>query len=335
MTSLPIDKQILSDDIVIARQTLETEISGLTHLIDSIDTSFDQAVETIQTMKDAGKGRLIVTGMGKSGHIAQKMAATFASTGTPSYFVHPGEASHGDLGIITNHDVVIAISNSGGAPELSDIISYTRRFSIPLIAITSKSESNLGKHCDTCLLLPTVDEACPNGLAPTTSTTMTVALGDCLAMALLNRMSLTSDDFKLWHPGGKLGQKLSPVADLMDKKVDLPFVKLTDTMDRVILVLTEKNMGCVIVSDDNNSIKGLITDGDLKRHMGDDFLKREAQIVMTQNPKTIQDTILAGEAINIMLHKYKSPITSLIVVDSHGDLAGLLRLQILLSAGVA
>lgn len=323
----------MTNDLQVAKDTIKTEIDGLQKLANSVDDSFVQAIEKIQMMKDAGRGRLIITGMGKSGHIGQKIAASFASTGTPSYFVHPGEASHGDLGMITDNDVVIAISNSGSAPELSDIIGYTRRFSIPLIAITSKPESNLGKHADINLLLPQADEACPNGLAPTTSTTMTLALGDCLAMALLARQGLTSDDFKVWHPGGKLGQKLLPISELMD--TDLPFVAPNDTMDNVILTLTEKNMGCVIVSDDQKSALGLITDGDLKRHMGPDFLTREAQIVMTQNPKTIDSDVLAGVAIDIMLNKYKSPITSLLVTDGNGNLVGILRLQSLLASGVA
>ncbi len=325
----------MTNDIQTAKDTLKIEIEGMTELMNSIDSNFEAAVSTIQAMKDIGKGRLIITGMGKSGHIGLKMAASFASTGTASYFVHPAEASHGDLGMITTDDVVIAISNSGGAPELGDIIAYTRRFSIPLIAITSKSDSNLGKHCDICLLLPQAAEADPNGLAPTTSTTMTLAMGDALAMALLARHGLTSDDFKIWHPGGKLGAKLLPIFELMDKKSDLPFVKPTDTMDNVIITLTEKNMGCVIVSSDQSTADGLITDGDLKRHMGPDFLTRQAQIVMTQNPKTIHQGTLAGAAIEIMLHKYKSPITSLLVIDDGDNLVGMLRLQTLLASGVA
>jgi arabinose-5-phosphate isomerase len=323
------------NDIQIAKDTLETEIDGLNQLKAALDDNFDRAVQTIQDMKDTATGRLIITGMGKSGHIGLKMAASFASTGTPAYFVHPGEASHGDLGMITGSDVVIAISNSGGAPELSDIIAYTRRFSIPLIAITSKAESNLGKHADINLLLPQAKEACPNGLAPTTSTTMTLALGDCLAMALLARHGLTSDDFKIWHPGGKLGQKLLPVSDLMDQRDALPFVKPTDTMDHVIVELAEKNMGCVIVSDTKDRADGLITDGDLKRHMAPDFLSRKATDIMTVNPKTIQQDVLAGAAIEIMLRKHGAPITSLLVVDSNENLVGLLRLQTLLAAGVA
>lgn len=329
------NKTMPYNDIETARKTLATEIAGLEQMKALLDGSFEQAVTIIQTMKDRKNGRLIVTGMGKSGHIGQKMAATFASTGTPAYFVHPGEASHGDLGMITENDVVIAISNSGGAPELGDIITYTRRFSIPLIGITSKEDSNLGKHSDICLLLPQAKEACPNGLAPTTSTTMTIAMGDCLAMALLARQGLTSDDFKIWHPGGKIGSKLLPISELMDRRENLPFVKPTDTMDHVILVLTEKNMGCVVVSSDHETADGIITDGDLKRHMAADFLTKQASVIMTENPKTIEGDTLAGEAIEIMLRRYGSPITSLLVVNSEGDLIGMLRLQILLSAGVA
>ena len=325
----------MTQDIKVAQDTLRTEIQGLNQLMDTLDSSFETAVQAIQDMKDGGKGRLIITGMGKSGHIGQKMAASFASTGTPSYFVHPAEASHGDLGMITDQDVVIAISNSGGAPELSDIIAYTRRFSIPLIAITSKEDSNLGKHADINLLLPQAKEADPNGLAPTTSTTMTLAMGDCLAMALLARQGLSSDDFKVWHPGGKLGAKLLPVSEIMDTLDQLPFVAPTDTMDKVILTLTEKNMGCVIVSNDHKSAMGLITDGDLKRHMGHDFLTREAQIVMTQNPKTISENTLAGAAIDMMLRQFKSPISSLLVMNKNNQLVGMLRLQTLLARGVA
>ena len=324
-----------SQDIETALSTIDTEITGLQQLKAIIDSQFEDAVSVIQTMKDQKNGRLIITGMGKSGHIGQKMAATFASTGTPSYFVHPGEASHGDLGMITDNDVVIAISNSGGAPELGDIITYTRRFSIPLIAITANADSNLGNHSDICLLLPQAKEACPNGLAPTTSTTMTIAMGDCIAMALLARQGLTSDDFKIWHPGGKIGSKLLPVSELMDCLADLPFVTPSATMDHVIVELAEKNMGCVIISQDEMSVDGIITDGDLKRHMAPDFLTKRADTIMTTNPKTIKGNMLAGEAIEIMLHKYGTPITSLLVKDDNDELIGMLRLQTLLAAGVA
>lgn len=321
-------------DIDSAKRTIQAEINGLKQLLDTIDGTFSDAVAKIQTMKEAGRGRLIITGMGKSGHVGMKLAATFASTGTPSYFVHPGEASHGDLGMITEHDIVVAISNSGEAPELADMIAYTKRFGIPLIAITSNRDSTLGKHATYGLLLPKSPEACPNGLAPTTSTTMTMAMGDAMAIALLERKGMTADQFKVFHPGGKLGKKLLPIADLMDKVTDLPFVHPTDTMDKVLIVLTEKNMGCVIVSNNQKTPMGIITDGDLKRHMGADLLTREAQIVMTQNPKTIADRTLAVEAVDIMLNKYKQPITSLIAVDDDGTMTGMIRLQTLLAAGV-
>ena len=323
-----------NSDIQSAKNTIQAEINGLSQLASGIDNNFAKAIETIQTMKDAHNGRLIITGMGKSGHVGMKLAATFASTGTPASFVHPGEASHGDLGMITDNDVVMAISNSGEAPELSDIIAYTRRFSIPLIGITSNAQSTLGKHSDIILLLPKAAEACPNGLAPTTSTTMTMAIGDAVAIALLERMGMTSDDFKIFHPGGKLGKKLLPISDLMDKGDELPFVKPTDTMDSVLITLTETNKGCVIVSNDNHTALGLITDGDLKRHMAADLLTKQAQAVMTDNPKTIADTTLAVEAVEIMLNKYGQPITSLLAVDANGDLTGLIRMQTLLAAGV-
>jgi len=323
-----------NSDIQSAKNTIQAEINGLSQLASGIDNNFAKAIETIQTMKDAHNGRLIITGMGKSGHVGMKLAATFASTGTPASFVHPGEASHGDLGMITDNDVVMAISNSGEAPELSDIIAYTRRFSIPLIGITSNAQSTLGKHSDIILLLPKAAEACPNGLAPTTSTTMTMAIGDAVAIALLERMGMTSDDFKVFHPGGKLGKKLLPISDLMDKGDELPFVKPTDTMDSVLITLTETNKGCVIVSNDNHTALGLITDGDLKRHMAADLLTKQAQAVMTDNPKTIADTTLAVEAVEIMLNKYGQPITSLLAVDANGDLTGLIRMQTLLAAGV-
>jgi arabinose-5-phosphate isomerase len=321
-------------DIQSAQKTIQAEINGLTQMANAIDSEFTNAVETIQTMKDAHNGRLIITGMGKSGHIGMKLAATFASTGTPASFVHPGEASHGDLGMITENDVVMAISNSGEAPELSDIIAYTRRFSIPLIAITSNADSTLGQHSDIVLLLPRAPEACPNGFAPTTSTTMTIAMGDAVAIALLERMGMTSDEFKVFHPGGKLGKKLLPISELMDKGRDLPFVKPNDTMDSVLIQMTETNKGCVIVSNDNKSALGLITDGDLKRHMAADLLTKQANVVMTATPKTISDKTLAVEAVEIMLNKYGQPITSLLAVDTDGNLTGLIRMQTLLAAGV-
>ena len=325
------------DSVSHAVSVLEKEAAGLAALAESLNGDFAAAIEAIETMKVGHRGRLIVTGMGKSGHIGRKMAATFASTGTPSYFVHPGEASHGDLGMVTEDDVVIAISNSGEAPELSDMIHYTRRFRIPLIAITSKADSSLGSHADIVLLLPPVGEACPNGLAPTT-TTMTLALGDALAVTLLARMGLTPEQYKVFHPGGKLGQKLLKVAELMHKGPDLPQIAETETMDAALLALTGKNLGAVVVTGENGLLRGIITDGDLKRHMGPDLLAKRVTAVMTASPKTIAENALAAEALDIMLTHFQSPITCLVVTRKTPEgehVTGLIRVQDCLQAGVA
>jgi len=262
-------------DLDHAKTVLDTEIKGLTALKDTLDETFTKAIEAIQAMKNAGQnGRVIVTGMGKSGHIGNKIAATMASTGTPAYFVHPGEASHGDLGMVTKHDIVLMISNSGEAQELSDFIHYTRRYGITLISISSNPNSTLAQHSDIPLIMPKTPEACPNGLAPTTSTTMTLALGDALAVALLHRMKLSADDYKTWHPGGKLGQQLQSVSDLMIPYADMAIVTPDQTMDSVIITLTEKNQGAAIVATDANHVHGIVTDGDLKRHMSADLGRR-------------------------------------------------------------
>jgi len=337
MTSLHIlDSRAQNDitDIESAKRTIQAEMDGLYALLGSIDHNFVRAVEVIQATKDRPKGRLIVTGMGKSGHIGQKMAATFASTGTPCSFVHPAEASHGDLGMITDDDAIIALSNSGETAELSDIMAYAKRFGIPLIAITSSEESTLGQNATVCLTLPKTAEACPIGMAPTTSTTMMIALGDALAITLLERRGMTAEQFKLFHPGGKLGQKLLKVGELLVTGDDLPFVLPDETMDKVLITMTEKNVGCALISRDRQTIDGIITDGDLKRHMSPDLLTWQAKTIMTSNPKTILDTLFAVEALDIMSHRHEQPITSLLVVDKDGQFKGLLRLQSLLSAGV-
>jgi len=320
------------DALQTARKAILTERDGLTALAETLDRRFVHAIEKLEKSLQNG-GRIIVTGMGKSGHVARKIAATLASTGSPAQYVHPGEASHGDLGMITERDAVIAMSNSGEAPELSDIIAYTRRFGIPLIAITSKPASMLAQHSDDVLLLPNVPEACPNGLTPTTSTTNTMALGDAIAVTLLERKGLTPEQYRVFHPGGKLGQKLKKVSDLMDGLEALPLVTLETTMDKTLLVMTEKNVGCVIVEDAAGGVAGIITDGDLKRHMGPDLLKAKAGDVMTTNPKSIAPGALAAQALDMMLNKVKSPITSLLVMKD-GSLTGLIRLQACLQAGV-
>lgn len=323
-----------SPDLDAALRVLETEIEGLKKLASSIDENFSHAVALIHGMKDgAHAGRLIVAGIGKSGHVARKIAATMASTGTPAYYVHPGEASHGDLGMITERDVVLMLSNSGENSELSDLIHYTRRYGISLIAMTSNASSTLGKHADVVLLLPKAPEACPNGLAPTTSTTMMLALGDALSVALLDRMGLTKEQYKVFHPGGKLGAKLLTVAELMVPLKDMPLVDESAKMDKALIILTGKNLGAVVVIDKNKKLKGIITDGDLKRHMADDLLKKPVTKIMTVSPKSIASGALAVEALDMMTKVKGRYLTSLLVMDS-GKLVGMIRLQDCLQAGL-
>lgn len=328
-----LDDAFKEQDIQTGKEALQTEIEGLKALEASINGDFSRAAAIIDAMKQARHGRLIVAGIGKSGHVARKLAATFASTGTPAYFVHPGEASHGDLGMITEDDVVLMLSNSGENSELSDLIFYTRRFGIPLIGMTSRPDSTLAKHSDICLLLPKAKEACPNGLAPTTSTTMMMALGDALAVTLLERMGLTKEQYKVFHPGGKLGQRLRKVSELMQAGSNLPCVEASTTMDQVLLVLTEKNLGAVLVTDQDRLL-GLVTDGDLKRHMGPDLLTREVQNIMTKDPHVIASDSLAAEALEKMTTGFRQPITCLPVVDG-GKLVGLIRMQDCLMAGLS
>ena len=322
-------------DLTNAIRVIDTEIAGLEALKEGLDDSFSKAVEIIDTMKKDGRGRLIIAGIGKSGHVGRKITATLASTGTPTHFVHPGEASHGDLGMITEDDIVILISNSGENAELSDLIHYTKRFDIPLIGMTSREESTLAKHSDILLLMPRAAEACPNGMAPTTSTTITMALGDCLAVALLDRMGLSKEDFQVFHPGGKLGQQLLPVSDIMHTFDALPLVKPETRMEEALLVLSEKNLGCLIVINEKKSLMGIVTDGDLKRHMGPDFLQKSVSDIMSIDPKSISQSALAVEAMAIMTKTPNHYITSLIVNDEKGQLTGLIRLQDCLQRGLA
>jgi arabinose-5-phosphate isomerase len=310
----------------IAVRVLETEASALSALAASIDDRFDAALAILLKTK----GRVIITGMGKSGHVARKIAATMASTGTPALFVHPGEASHGDLGMVTTKDAVLALSNSGNAPELGDIIAFTRRYSIPLIAITAKAKSALGRAADIVLELPPAPEACPHGLAPTSSTTMTLALGDALAVALLEKRNFTAADFRVFHPGGQLGKKLLKVQDLMHDGKDLPLIADTARMDEALLVMSEKTFGCVGVVGKDGLLAGVITDGDLRRSMSDGLLKRRVTEVMTQAPKTTRPDALAAEAVGRM-NEFK--ITSLFVVKD-GKPVGLVRMHDCLRAGV-
>jgi len=310
-----------------ARAVLTTEGAALAALAEALDGAFVEAVHLLVSCK----GRVIVSGMGKSGHVGRKIAATLASTGTPAHFVHPGEASHGDLGMIVPNDVVIAISNSGEAVELTDLITYTRRFAIPLIAITSRSQSALGQAADVTLLLPPQKEVCPMGLAPTTSTTMTLALGDALAVATLESKGFTAEDFRNFHPGGKLGKKLLHIADVMHGGDELPLARSADLMSHVLVVMTEKRFGCAGIVDDAGALTGIVTDGDLRRHMGDGLPHKTAESVMTRNPMTVSPRMLAAEALKILNDTKR---TQLFVVDDKKPV-GILHIHDLLRAGIA
>jgi len=290
-----------------ARRVIRTEAEALNTLADVLDGRFREAIDMIM----ATKGRVIVTGIGKSGHIANKIAATFASTGTPAQFVHPAEASHGDLGMITAADVVLAISNSGEAPELGNLIAYSRRFSIPLIGITSREASSLGSQCDVLLLLPQVAEACGTGVVPTTSTTLTLAMGDALAVALMENREFTAEHFRDFHPGGKLGARLARVDDLMHTGDRIPLTTVNASMGEVLRELGSKGFGVVCVTDDNGQMQGIITNGDLSRHM-DSLGSKTAHDVMTASPITIEPNALAEKAVGIMNNRQ---ITCLLVVD--------------------
>jgi arabinose-5-phosphate isomerase len=268
-----------------ARRALVIESEGMQQLIDALDGPLGDAfAKSVQVIRSA-KGRVVMTGMGKSGHIARKIAATLASTGTPASFVHPAEASHGDLGMITAEDVIVMISNSGESPELRDILTYSRRFAVPLIAITSVPQSSLGKEADIVLPLPRAREACPNGLAPTTSTLLQLALGDALAMALLEDKGFSALDFRKFHPGGKLGAQLKHVRDIMHPREELPIGPGAMPMSDVLIVMTQRSYGCFGVLDDQGRLAGIVTDGDLRRNMTPDLLKRSAESVMTRGPR--------------------------------------------------
>jgi arabinose-5-phosphate isomerase len=311
-----------------ARRVLATEIAGLTALAASLDRAFVEAIETLAQ----ATGRLIVTGMGKSGHIARKIASTLASTGTPALFVHPAEASHGDLGMIAPGDAVIALSNSGDTAELAHVLAYTRRFRIPLVALTRRSESALADAADVALVLPASAEACTLGLAPTTSTTMMLALGDAIAVALLERKGFSTEDFQTLHPGGQLGRQLLRVADIMHEGEAVPLVKRGTSMADTILIITTKSFGCAGVIDEAGRLIGIITDGDLRRHMGSKLLAERVETVMTQTPKTIRPQALAAEALGQM---NAQAITSLFVVDDTWHPLGILHIHDCLRAGVA
>jgi len=318
-------------DLTAAARLLRLEAAALNSLIANLNDSFIGALDRIQAIS----GRVVVTGMGKSGHIARKIAATLASTGTPAFFVHPAEASHGDLGMITRDDAVLALSNSGETNELTDLVAYTRRFAIPLVAITSRAESALAEAADIALLLPNVPEACPLGLAPTTSTTAMLALGDALAIALLERRGFSADDYQVLHPGGSLGRRLLRVLDIMHVGDQVPLTQPDALMSDALLVMTAKHFGCVGVVDGAGKLIGIVTDGDLRRHMGGTLLDKRVGDVMTHWPQTIRPRALAAEALNLMNSRGidNRGIGCLFVVEE-GRPVGILNIHDCLRAGV-
>ncbi len=314
-----------------AKCTLTYEKKALELMCERMDDVFVAVAEKILSLT----GRVIVTGMGKPGHIGKKIAASLASTGTPAFFVHPGEASHGDLGMITKNDMVLALSNSGESKELFDIVNYCKRFAIPLAAVTSAPESTLGKAANWVLLIPNkqeVPEGCPFNMAPTTSMVSTLAMGDALTVALMNMRGFTKDLYHDRHPGGKLGNVLVKVKDLMAKEDALPLAPQTINMADALIVMSQKMLGCIGITDETGALIGMITDGDLRRHMSPDLMTKSVQDVMNSNPTTIAGDMFSSEALNIMNTK---KITNIFVVDEAKKPVGLIHMHHLLQAGVA
>jgi arabinose-5-phosphate isomerase len=323
---------LIKDPVILsAQRTLSTETEGLRLLHEAMEgdlgKAFSEAVATILS----APGRLIISGMGKSGHVGRKIAATLASTGTPSHFVHPGEASHGDLGMIQPDDVILAMSWSGESSELADIIAYAQQNDVKLIAITSRADSSLGQGATICLALPKAKEACPNGLAPTTSTTMQLALGDAIAVALLESRGFTSQDFRRYHPGGKLGAQLRQVAAVMHSGERLPLIQTGRLMSEAIVTISAKGLGCVIVTDQEGRLSGIVTDGDLRRHMAPDLIGRPVDDIMSKRPKTVSPSTLIAEALEIMESR---KISSLVVVENERPV-GVIHILDLLRIGAA
>ena len=315
-------------DRLAAERVLGLAATGLQALAASLDSRFDRALDLLAAIE----GRVVVTGMGKSGHIARKIAATLASTGTPALFVHPAEASHGDLGMIAERDGVIALSNSGSTAEMGHIVAHAKRFRLPLIAITSRGESAFAEAADAALILPKVQEACPVGMAPTTSTTMMLALGDALAVALMERRGFTATDFHALHPGGQLGQQRRRVTELMHTGPGMPLIALGQPMNEAIIEMTGQSLGCVGVIDAAGLLVGIVTDGDLRRHMAPDLLDQPVERVMTRGPRTVRPQATIAEALGLMAAKDRRPITSLFVVEE-GKPVGLLHMHDCLRAG--
>jgi arabinose-5-phosphate isomerase len=319
--------------VLSALRTIANERKGLEALEEAIRTAgegglgaaFSEAVKTIS----AAPGRVIVTGIGKSGLIARKIAATLASTGEPAFFVHPAEASHGDLGMVQIGDVVLAISWSGETAELAAIVTFAKRYAIPLIAMTAEADSTLGRQADVCLTMPGAPEACPNGLAPTTSTTMQLVLGDALAIALLESRGFTALDFRALHPGGKLGAKLAHVREVMHTGDRVPRIDANARMAEAIVEMTSKGFGCVAVFEQGRRLAGIITDGDLRRHLKPDFsLDTPVSAIMTRRPRTIAPDALVAEALELISHK----IQALLVVE-RGQVVGIVNFHDLMRIG--
>jgi arabinose-5-phosphate isomerase len=317
----------LNADRTAARRVFEIESQAIRDLSQVLDERFTRALDLLTRIK----GRVVVSGMGKSGHIANKIAATLASTGTPAFFVHPAEASHGDIGMVTKDDAVIAISNSGETHELSDLVAHAKRFGIPLIGITGRARSSLADNADVALVLPQAQEACPIGLAPTTSTTMTLALGDAIAIALMERRGFTADDFQIRHPGGQLGRQLLKVSDVMHTGAAIPLIKSTAPMSETLLTMTAKHFGCVGVLDGRQRLIGIVTDGDLRRHMAANLLDLTTRAVMTPDPVSIRPGALAAEALGVMNLR---AITALFVVEAK-RVVGIVHIHDCLRAGIA
>jgi arabinose-5-phosphate isomerase len=314
-----------------ASRTIEIETAALEALRAALDDELGPAFAKAVARLGGATGRIIVSGMGKSGHVGRKIAATFASTGTPSFFVHPAEASHGDLGMITPDDVVLALSWSGETAELRDLLNYSRRFRVTVVAVTSSATSALGRAADIALLLPKVAEACPHGLAPTSSTTMQLAIGDALAVALLESRKFTPGDFQRFHPGGKLGAVLTFVRDAMHVGDAIPLAPLGTPMSEALIEMSRKSFGCVGVVDGDGALVGIVTDGDLRRHMGPNLTGMPVEAVMTKNPKVIAPDDLAASALSELQGR---AITALFVVEN-GKPVGLVHIHQLLKLGLA
>lgn len=315
-----------------ALRTLSTERRGLEALEAALQNGLAEPMQKAVELISGITGRVIVTGVGKSGHIGAKLAATFASTGTPASFVHAAEANHGDLGMIANNDLVIALSKGGESAELKSILAYTRRFSIPLVSLTCSPESSLARSSDVVLLLPNEQEACPHGLAPTTSTLMQLALGDALAIALLEARGFTAGDFHVYHPGGKLGASLTHVKDIMHTGERLPLVDSGTAMTEAVQVLSRKHFGCVIVLGADGAIAGIVTEGDMARNLHRNLGALCVDDIMTRTPKTIGPETLATAALALI---NKHGIGALIVADEAKRPLGLVHFHDLLRIGVA